>query len=58
MVILCNTCHKIHSSLYENCKDKLFNVTTTVKEKKLKIGFSSQGNSTDKSNFTVSSNLL
>lgn len=56
MVILCNSCHKIHSSLNENCKDKLFNVTPRIKEKKLKICFSSQGKSANKFNFTVFSN--
>ena len=51
MIILCNLCHKIHSSLHENCKDKLFNVKTRVKEKKLRIAFSSQSKSTDKTQF-------
>ena len=35
MVLLCNSCHKIPSSLYENCKDRLLNVTGRIKEKKL-----------------------
>ena len=58
MVLLCNSCHKIPSSLYENCKDKLFNVTIRIKEKKLKKGFNYQGKSTGKFNLTVLSNLL
>ena len=31
--MLCNTCHKIHSSLCKNCKDKLFNVAVRIKRK-------------------------
>ena len=46
------------SDLYGNYNDKLFNVTARKKEKKLKIGFSSQGKSTDKFDLTVSSNTL
>ena len=53
MVILGSSCHEIHSSLNERCKDKLSNITTRIKEMKLKIGFSSQGKSTDKFNFTA-----
>ena len=43
------------SSMYKNCKDRLFNVTT---RKKMKIAFDSKGNCTGKFNFSVSSNLF
>ena len=57
MEILCHSCQKIHSSLSENCKGKLFN-TTTIKKEKRKIGFSLQGKSNDKFDLRVSLNLL
>ena len=56
--IICNSCHKINSNVSENCISKLFNVTARIKEKKLKIGFSFKGKSTDNFCLTVSSNLL
>ena len=31
MIMLCKSCHKIHSSLYENCKENLFNITTMIR---------------------------
>ena len=34
LVKLYHSCHKIKSSLYENCIDKLFNVRNSIKEKK------------------------
>ena len=37
MIILSNSCHGIESSLYKNCKDKLFNVKTRTEEMKLKL---------------------
>ena len=37
---------------------KICSFTSRIKEKKLKIGLSSQDKSADKFNFTVSSNLL
>ena len=52
IVVIWNTSHKFHLSLYENCKYKFFDVSNKIKEKKLKIG------SADKLNSTVSSNFI
>lgn len=45
--------NKTLSSLYKNCKEKLFNVTARKKKTKLKIAFNFQGKFKDKFNLTM-----